>query len=747
MITWNSSTNLGTVSESVAISNIQLSATASSGSIVYSLLISDRLPVGLTMNSSGLISGTPVGNTVYKFVVRASNTVDSITTVSDRTFTLTVAGHAPVFGSLPATNLGTYNDVTEVSFSIVATDADTQDVLTYKLVSGNLPTGLSLSSTGVLSGIITAQVPKTYSFTVGVSDGTYSHQSITKTYSIDITNRPTGTVIVPIILNQTSNIGTYKTQDQFSYKIDATIDGVTESKLLEYVLLSGSLPTGLTLRSTGWIDGYLSNSDYITPAITPFTFTVRARYISNTGIVSASKTFTISIDSTGLGGAQWPVDTSLGTIKIGDVSTFDLNPHVDEAMTFRIKSGTVGILPPDLVLYPTGLIVGRVSFFNSRATSTQLGVYTFTVEMVNALGNVAEEKDFTVKVEYSAVYETLYLQAFPRFNARQLVSSIIDDTTLVPREYLYRDEDPNFGRVKNFRMLMASGIEPTSAQNYVAAMVTNHQRKVSYIKSYGWALAKDNQNVAVYEVVYGVMADSKVNATETSASLNSLLQPSSYIGATDDNTSLNAGNSAIINASQSSLTLTYPNSFDNMRTKISTELDFITTDTKPLWMSTLQSSGVTLGYANVVPLVYTKVGRAATIIENFKNNSITFNTMPFDVDGYVFEDYVPATLVGTGTGTIANIVVVSSTVWRFRINAISSTVNATAGDIITATAGTGSWNTNTVKVLSVIGSTILSCQATGGTIPLAGTVTNITTTAKISNKYLAFPRTGAVGNT
>ena len=77
-------------------------------------------------------------------------------------------------------SLGSYNGVTSIQLS--ATD-DESNTLTYSVVSGSLPTGLSLSSAGLISGTITA-TPATYTFTVGVSDGNNTVQ--TRSFSITV---------------------------------------------------------------------------------------------------------------------------------------------------------------------------------------------------------------------------------------------------------------------------------------------------------------------------------------------------------------------------------------------------------------------------------------------------------------------------------------------------------------------------------------------------------------------------------
>jgi len=75
------------------------------------------------------------------------------------------------------------------------------------------------------------------------------------------------------------------------------------------------------------------------------------------------------------------------------------------------------------------------------------------------------------------------------------------------------------------------------------------------------------------------------------------------------------------------------------------------------------------------------------------------------------------------TGTVS---AVTGTVspWTATLSGITTT-GLTVGDEITATAGVGSLGTGTITVASIINSTSITFTATGGTIPIAGAVTNV----------------------
>ena len=63
-------------------------------------------------------------------------------------------------------NLGILENLTPISIELIATPVTPAISVTYSIVSGSLPTGTSLSSTGLLSGIVTTTYTNnTYNFT------------------------------------------------------------------------------------------------------------------------------------------------------------------------------------------------------------------------------------------------------------------------------------------------------------------------------------------------------------------------------------------------------------------------------------------------------------------------------------------------------------------------------------------------------------------------------------------------------
>jgi hypothetical protein len=91
--------------------------------------------------------------------------------------------------SQTSSNLGSYSRGTAVSAQFAATPTGSRTIMTYSLESGGLPFGLTLSSTGLISGTISNQATNsapsgTYNFTVRVTDNQYGFA--TRSFNITV---------------------------------------------------------------------------------------------------------------------------------------------------------------------------------------------------------------------------------------------------------------------------------------------------------------------------------------------------------------------------------------------------------------------------------------------------------------------------------------------------------------------------------------------------------------------------------
>jgi hypothetical protein len=121
------------------------------------------LPAGLGINSgTGEISGTPSVAGTSNFTVTAT---DASGCTGTRAYTLVISVACPAIAVLPAT---LPNGSTAVAYNGTLTASAGTAPFVFAVAAGGLPTGLSLTSGGVLSG--TPTVAGTFTFTVGVTD-------------------------------------------------------------------------------------------------------------------------------------------------------------------------------------------------------------------------------------------------------------------------------------------------------------------------------------------------------------------------------------------------------------------------------------------------------------------------------------------------------------------------------------------------------------------------------------------------
>lgn len=123
------------------------SISASGGTAPYSFAItSGALPAGLTLSSSGTLSGTPTAGGPFNFTVTAT---DGAGVTGSRAYSLTVL--APN-GGLPF-RAEAFRAVVNQPFSeSIPTPTGGTAPYTYQVINGTLPAGITLSSAGALSG-------------------------------------------------------------------------------------------------------------------------------------------------------------------------------------------------------------------------------------------------------------------------------------------------------------------------------------------------------------------------------------------------------------------------------------------------------------------------------------------------------------------------------------------------------------------------------------------------------------------
>ena len=154
------------------------------------------LPPGIGISASGQLNGTPTASGVYTFRIKVADT-NNLSNAGYRQFTLNIT---PI--SFTASNTLPYATLNQPYNYTIPTSGGTAPV-TYQLADGSspLPTGLSLSSAGVIGG--TPTVTGQFRFTVLVGDGANpSHTQLLTLYLSVWTSGPA------VAISTGSNLGT-----------------------------------------------------------------------------------------------------------------------------------------------------------------------------------------------------------------------------------------------------------------------------------------------------------------------------------------------------------------------------------------------------------------------------------------------------------------------------------------------------------------------------------------------------------
>lgn len=306
------------------------------------------LPSWLSLSAGGVLKGTPPAAGSFSFNV----SVETDTTSANKTFTLPVAAALAVTTTspLPSATAGSAYSVT-----LAATGGTGAD----SWVAAGLPSWLTLSSAGVLTGVPPDTGSDTFTVTVTDSGGA------TKSASFALTIVPPPLVIATTQLPATITGVSY----------NQTLQGKGGKTPLSWSIVSGALPDGVTLAAaTGVISG--------TPAAAgSFTFTVQLS--DSAGTAPAKQALTIVV-ATGLAITTAPALPPV-TINTAYSETLTASGGTG-ALTWAI---TTGALPTGLTLNAaTGAITG---------TPKVAGSFSFTAKVTDSK-SVTATQAFTLTI-------------------------------------------------------------------------------------------------------------------------------------------------------------------------------------------------------------------------------------------------------------------------------------------------------------------------------------------------------------
>jgi hypothetical protein len=218
---------------------------AVSGGVTPYVFSSPDAPAWLSVNATtGEVSGTVPYYATTQVQVFNVYVTDAASTQISKTYAMTVNPYSlalsPAGPVLPAADPGASYQATLMPSGRESAFAG----YVFNLQSGTLPLGLSLSSSGVISGTVTeAEEGQTRTFVVNVTDSVVSKST---TYSIAVNSFP---VAVQSSLASAQEGSVYSAALSASYVNPVTSCGTCTFEI------SGALPAGLTVAANGTISG------------------------------------------------------------------------------------------------------------------------------------------------------------------------------------------------------------------------------------------------------------------------------------------------------------------------------------------------------------------------------------------------------------------------------------------------------------------------------------------------------------
>ena len=322
--------------------------------------LSGQLPPGLTLSPTGTLSGTPTGGGTYKFQVQVSDSASS-PQVTTRSFSVVVVTPPLGIGSvtLPGATVGS-------DFSVQLLAHGGVPPYTWGVGSGPLPSGVTLSNSGLLSG--TPTIAGTYKVTIKVTDSSATPLTAHASYKLVVSAVPLSvtTLTVP-----GGTVGS-----PYAMTLSAT-GGTTP---YYWTIAGGLLPDGIQLSAGGALSGTPDQAG-------TFHFSVAATD-SSPKPLSATINYTMVIapvallvTTTGLPAASLNNPYAAALATSGGTSPFN----------WTVTSGK---LPPGIVMSSAGYLTGITSTpgafkFAVRVTDSSPTIQTATTTLTLLVGNGA----------------------------------------------------------------------------------------------------------------------------------------------------------------------------------------------------------------------------------------------------------------------------------------------------------------------------------------------------------------------
>lgn len=603
-------------------------STAVSGTIITCLNTGN-----FTVGRPVVFSGLPFGGIVPDQIYYIASVIDGTSFTVSNTMDGPVAEFSNAVGYMPTSLINiTQGQPTSQTFNFVLKldSALGSDIQSYSIsvVNQNTPVNQGGPGKGANSRVpaIFNTKPETFQLDRDITEFGYyvlPPDSKGATYPI----------------NQAAFIGTITSDNKLDFSIlghDFDGDG------LQYTFIE--LPLGLSGDpDTGWVTG----NPVISPdTVSSFSFKVYATKVvfgTVTNLSTPTYTFSFKIITDINGDITWISPADLGVVMNGLPSIAYVKATSDVDLLYRVVDGTI---PPNLTLLPSGELSGIVAFqpgevFQNPNTTTP---FTFTIQAYSQrFASVVSNKTFTLSVyqEFNNPSDILYIKCTPSISDRNLLATLLDNDSLIPPEYLYRSDDPFFGKATSVIYEHAYGISASGINEYLAAITKNHYWRQLTLGEIKTAIARNDMTGEIlYEVVYSEVYDNLINYNKTDsyypASQTNIVIPQGesvakriywprpiplYLGPWYDSethifTSWNNtpdGQALFTSRTPGFARTVYPNSLPNMRQQVVDVLGQTQNyEILPLWMTSQQRNGSTLGFTPAWVIAYCKPGIVVT---------------------------------------------------------------------------------------------------------------------------------------
>lgn len=333
-------------------------ASGGAGSASYTWsIVTGAPPPGLTLSSAGVLGGTPTNVGTYSFNVQVSSQIPgsgAATAIQGFNITINAATSLAITGSAGGGVVGSpYSAVLGASGGYGA------GTYAFSVVSGALPSGITLSTGGTLSGTPTAAGTST--FTVQVTSSQISSLAalppLTATQPFTVMVYPSLAITGESAASATVGV---------AYSQAFTASGGGGPSTYTWSVVTGALPPGMTFSAAGVLSGTPT-----TLGTFPFTVQVSSQ-VPTVGAVTASQEFSLAVTTA----SALTITGTLagGTVAVPYAATLGATGgYGTGTYAFSLASGA---LPSGLTLSAGGALSG---------TPTAAGTFTFTVQVTSTL--------------------------------------------------------------------------------------------------------------------------------------------------------------------------------------------------------------------------------------------------------------------------------------------------------------------------------------------------------------------------